>query len=75
MKVVMVLILQVDIIALYPTWFRWKIEKAKQYEHLKDLYIPHGSDERDLTPPPESSLHYLYIPHGSDESLRRYPFL
>ena len=35
--------------ALYPTWFRWKVEMATARVYDAWLYIPHGSDERKLT--------------------------
>ena len=38
--------------------------------HVKDLYIPHGSDERrPVNGLMTWKLSLLYIPHGSDESL------
>ena len=33
---------------LYPTWFRWKYKNYKYFHPKFILYIPHGSDERDL---------------------------
>jgi len=36
---------------------------------MEVLYIPHGSDERDIEMPQVFFHPRLYIPHGSDESL------
>jgi len=35
---------------------------------VRDLYIPHGSDERWILGLPSTAITTLYIPHGSDES-------
>ena len=36
--------------------------------HLLRLYIPHGSDERNIRRRNSNIINKLYIPHGSDES-------
>jgi len=38
--------IEVRTIALYPTWFRWKLSWEMPDTSNILLYIPHGSDER-----------------------------
>ncbi len=54
--------------ALYPTWFRWKLLRARKQSRKGVLYIPHGSDESYRCWQFMFRHYLLYIPHGSDES-------
>ncbi len=46
--------------ALYPTWFRWKCSRHVWYTSRTWLYIPHGSDERQLSRWFQKTLQTLY---------------
>ena len=40
----------------------------RRYVRIRNLYIPHGSDETFFKKLRKQPKAYLYIPHGSDET-------
>jgi len=47
---------------------------ASNKKEAAELYIPHGSDERDWKEDMIQEAVLLYIPHGSDESYKNYKY-
>ena len=69
MKVFLSTLISEKSLTLYPTWFRWKFSCPRSFPKNPWLYIPHGSDERNLFAVTSfKNPLQLYIPHGSDES-------
>jgi len=61
-----------NLVCLYPTWFRWKKSALRPIPTVKSAFISHMvqmKDGRDLDRD-YSNLCRVYIPHGSDESSR-----
>ena len=48
---------------LYPTWFRWKHNQPPNQDLRLNLYIPHGSDERNIKKYKSVNLLRYFISH------------